>query len=138
MWKKKVNFFYTTPSFVCFKENVVHSDECVCMSWSFSFFCSTFHIRIWRCFCQSSLSESQALQGLLSSNEGFLELSRKYWNNSGPQRDRSIMWSTGYLEQSHFYLHCWPSTLAKMVGCWIVVFLFFNSQNQNIIKGIST
>lgn len=106
-------------------------------------FLSTFHIRIWRCFCQSSLSESQALQGLLSSNEGFLELSRKYWNNSGPQRDRSIMWSTGYLEQTHFYLHCWPSTLAKMVGCWIVVFLsfsppFFNSQNQNIIKGIST
>lgn len=52
------------------------------------------------------------------------------------------MWSTGYLEQTHFYLHCWPSTLAKMVGCWIVVFLFFlpvfNCQNQNIIKDIST
>lgn len=70
-----------------------------------------------RMVCQSSLSESQALWGLLSSPCGFLEL-KKHWNDSGLQRERSIIWSTGYLERSRFYLHCWHSGKdGWLLGC---------------------
>lgn len=96
-----------------------------------------------RMVCQSSLSESQALWGLLSSPCGFLEL-KKHWNDSGLQRERSIIWSTGYLERSRFYLHCWHSGKdGWLLGCgssssFFSYFFFFSRQNQNVTKGVST